>query len=79
MLSVQITSLGFRSLTSIDFGNVYIGYMRGLCYEDTLNWTRILKNPKLGRINFDNGVLQRSNKICGESLYEFRNICCVID
>ena len=42
-------------------GNVYIGYMRNLCYDRLVNWTSILKSPKVRR-GFDGGVMSRDNK-----------------
>lgn len=57
---LQITSLGFRSLKSIDYGNVYIGFMNNLCGVELTNWTLILRNP-IARANFEGGALLRHN------------------
>ncbi|XP_077974626.1 receptor tyrosine-protein kinase erbB-4-like isoform X2 [Styela clava] len=56
----QVKRLGFKSLTSINYGNVYIGYMKQLCYQDKVNWTTIIKSPVIHR-SFENGLLLRAN------------------
>ncbi|KAM7402022.1 hypothetical protein PAMP_017296 [Pampus punctatissimus] len=38
----SLTSLGLRSLRSINDGGVYITGNKNLCYHDTVNWTRII-------------------------------------
>ncbi|XP_074523060.1 receptor tyrosine-protein kinase erbB-3a [Halichoeres trimaculatus] len=38
----SLTSLGLRSLKKINDGSVYITGNKKLCYQDTVNWTRIL-------------------------------------
>nr|XP_002126842.1 epidermal growth factor receptor-like [Ciona intestinalis] len=57
----QIESLGFASLKSIDNGNVYIGQMQNLCYDKTVDWQSVLKNP-IHRSTFTKGLLLRRNK-----------------
>ncbi|XP_017271404.1 receptor tyrosine-protein kinase erbB-3a isoform X2 [Kryptolebias marmoratus] len=42
MKTKSLTSLGLRSLQRINNGRVYISGNKKLCYQDTVNWTRIL-------------------------------------
>uniref|UniRef100_UPI00089DBC12 receptor tyrosine-protein kinase erbB-4 n=1 Tax=Ciona intestinalis TaxID=7719 RepID=UPI00089DBC12 len=58
---MQIQSLGFRSLRAINHGNVYIGYLRNLCFDKAVNWTSMIKDPQSYR-GFLNGILLRKNK-----------------
>nr|CAB3243195.1 receptor tyrosine-protein kinase erbB-4 [Phallusia mammillata] len=57
----HIESLGFKSLKTILHGNIYIGFLRKLCYARLVNWSALLKDPKEHR-SFHNGILLRSNK-----------------
>nr|XP_026695839.1 receptor tyrosine-protein kinase erbB-2-like isoform X2 [Ciona intestinalis] len=58
---IQIESLGFGSLKSIDNGNVYISQMVNLCYDQTVNWLSVVKNP-IQYSGIRNGVLSWANK-----------------
>ncbi|XP_028850847.1 receptor tyrosine-protein kinase erbB-3b isoform X2 [Denticeps clupeoides] len=44
-----ITSLGLRSLSEISDGSVYIADNMDLCYQHTINWTRIFSGSDLAR------------------------------
>jgi len=57
-----VTSLGFTSLKNVTHGNVYIGYLRNLCYDRLVNWTSVIKAPVHYRTFQKNGVLLRRNK-----------------
>lgn len=59
--SLQVERLGFRSLKSIKYGNVYIGYMKKMCYQQKVNWTKIIQNPVPHR-SFKDGLLLRANE-----------------
>uniref|UniRef100_A0A8C7YIU1 Receptor protein-tyrosine kinase n=1 Tax=Oryzias sinensis TaxID=183150 RepID=A0A8C7YIU1_9TELE len=43
----SLSSLGFRSLQKVNDGVVYITGNKKLCYQDTVNWTRIINNRPL--------------------------------
>uniref|UniRef100_A0A3P9IQ48 receptor protein-tyrosine kinase n=1 Tax=Oryzias latipes TaxID=8090 RepID=A0A3P9IQ48_ORYLA len=45
----SLSSLGFRSLQKVNDGVVYITGNKKLCYQDTVNWTRITLMFKLAR------------------------------
>ncbi|XP_068935197.1 receptor tyrosine-protein kinase erbB-3 isoform X1 [Petaurus breviceps papuanus] len=51
MKNVNVTSLGLRSLKEVSAGRIYISANRRLCYYHSLNWTRLLRGPKEGRLD----------------------------
>nr|XP_020845732.1 receptor tyrosine-protein kinase erbB-3-like [Phascolarctos cinereus] len=51
MKNVNVTSLGLRSLKEVSAGRIYISANKQLCYHHSLNWTRLLRGPKEGRLD----------------------------
>ncbi|KAM4587898.1 receptor tyrosine-protein kinase erbB-3a [Odontesthes bonariensis] len=62
----SLTSLGLRSLRTINDGRVYITGNRNLCYYETVNWTRILNYRLQKRLNTD----IRDNRLSAECAKE---------
>lgn len=62
----SLTSLGLRSLRKIDDGGVYIKDNTGLCYQDTVNWTRLFRfRPQRRQKNIEIKNNRPRNE-CGE-------------
>ncbi|XP_076823388.1 uncharacterized protein LOC143469537 [Clavelina lepadiformis] len=53
-------NLGFKSLQSIERGNVFIGYLYGLCYDRLVIWNSVLRSP-IQSDGYNNGVLLQNN------------------
>ncbi|XP_024125415.1 receptor tyrosine-protein kinase erbB-3 [Oryzias melastigma] len=63
----SLSSLGFRSLQKVNDGVVYITGNKKLCYQDTVNWTRILNNrPRQKRQKFVEVKDNRPSNDCVE-------------
>lgn len=63
----SLSSLGFRSLQKVNDGVVYITGNKKLCYQDTVNWTRIVNNrPRQKRQKFVEVKENRPSKECGK-------------
>uniref|UniRef100_A0A8C8DSS2 receptor protein-tyrosine kinase n=1 Tax=Oryzias sinensis TaxID=183150 RepID=A0A8C8DSS2_9TELE len=61
----SLSSLGFRSLQKVNDGVVYITGNKKLCYQDTVNWTRIINNrPRQKRQKFVEVKENRPSKEC---------------
>ncbi|KAM8980771.1 LOW QUALITY PROTEIN: receptor tyrosine-protein kinase erbB-3-like [Sarcophilus harrisii] len=59
MKNLNVTSLGLRSLKEVSAGRIYISANKQLCYYHSLNWTRLLRGPKEGRLDIKHNRLKK--------------------
>uniref|UniRef100_A0A3P9GZR1 Receptor protein-tyrosine kinase n=1 Tax=Oryzias latipes TaxID=8090 RepID=A0A3P9GZR1_ORYLA len=72
----SLSSLGFRSLQKVNDGVVYITGNKKLCYQDTVNWTRIVNNrPRQKRQKFVEVKENRPSKECVEEGHVCDPLC----